>query len=147
MTQKTQKYKVYIGCSLTYATPEFRQAVEDLKDTLRNFCQVLDFMSIEKIPRRTPEDIYVHDIRWCVEKADLMVAICDQPSTGLGYEMATQIEMRGKPVLAVAQTDSLVSDLILGINKTCFEFRRYKNLAEVTAWVKEALESIALQAV
>ncbi|NQV87975.1 MAG: hypothetical protein HQ402_00275 [Parcubacteria group bacterium] len=142
----TRKYKVYIGCSLTYATPEFRQAVEDFKDTLRTFCQVLDFMGIEKKPGRTAEDIYLHDIKHCVGKADLMVAICDQPSTGLGYEMATQIEMRGKPVLAVAQTDSLVSDLILGINGTNFEFRRYGNLTEVTAWVKKALESIALQA-
>jgi hypothetical protein len=60
-----------------------------------------------------------------------MIAVCDYASNGLGYEMATMIEKHGKPVLAVAHKNAVVSRLILGIDSSCFEFVRYDNLDEV----------------
>ena len=46
----------------------------------------------------------------------------------MGYELATVIEKRGLPVLAVARTGSVVSKVILGISKPNFRFERYNDL-------------------
>ena len=39
-----------------------------------------------------------------------MLAICDYPSLGLGYEIATAVERQGIPVLAMAHKDSVISN-------------------------------------
>lgn len=67
-------------------------------------------------------------IHRCVHGCDLLLAICDQPSTGLGWEMATQTEKRGKPVLAVAHKRSLVTALVLDPQQPGYEFHRYDSL-------------------
>lgn len=101
--------KVYVGCSLTHAPEPFKEKVEDFKQNLREVCDVLCFLGISE---NTPYGVYAHDIHGCVMRSDLIVAISDLPSTGLGYEIATQAEARKKPLLAVAHRDALVSDLI-----------------------------------
>lgn len=120
--------KVYVACSLTHAPEEFRNAVEKLKERLRDVCCVLYFKGLSD--ENLPHDIYVHDIDGCVHQCSLLVAICDYPSTGLGWEMATQAESRKKPVLAVAHEDSKVTKLILDPRLSGYEFRRYKDLCE-----------------
>lgn len=118
-------FNVYVACSLTHASMEFRQKVEDFKQELRSLCNVLCFLGIDGYP---PHEIYVFDIHKCVGSSDLVVAICDLPSIGLGYEMGTQIEGRKMPCLAIAHEDSLVSDLIKDIRQPGVEFRRYGDL-------------------
>jgi len=72
-----------------------------------------------------------------------MLAITDLPSTGLGYEIATMIEAREGPLLAVAHTDALVTDLILGIPRRGFRFARYRDLLkDVPPLVYETLAKI-----
>ena len=117
--------KVYVGCALTHASEDFKKQVEEFKQELRNVCEVLCFLDIGEA---TPNAVYQHDIHNCVMQSDLLVAITDQPSTGLGYEMATQTEARRKPLLAIAHEDSIVSDLILDTRQPGFRFIRYKNL-------------------
>jgi hypothetical protein len=63
-----------------------------------------------------------------VSKSDLVAAICDLPSIGLGWEMGTQVEARGMPCLAIAHEASKVTAFVPGCNKQCFEFRRYRDL-------------------
>lgn len=123
-----KKLKVYVACSLTYAPLEFRLAVENLKLKLASICEVLQFKNLAD--ENLPYDVYIHDIKDCVYNCHLLVAICDHPSTGLGYEMATQTEARKKPVLAVAHRDAKVSKLILDPRLPAYEFHRYENLCE-----------------
>ncbi len=123
-----KKVKVYVGCSLTHAPPGFRQAVEDLKDKLRQICEVLEFKGISD--DFIPNDIYRHDILGCVCESDLLLAICDYPSLGLGWEMAVQSEKRAMPVLAVAGVNAKVSKLVLDPQLPGYEFERYTNLRE-----------------
>jgi len=122
------KIKVYVGCALTHASPEFREEVERLKRKLESICVVLHFKGLAD--SNSPRDVYVHDIINCVRECDILIAICDHPSIGLGYEMATQAECRKKRLLAVAHRDAKVTKLILDPGLENYEFRRYKNLCE-----------------
>ncbi|MFA5155575.1 MAG: hypothetical protein WC453_04030 [Patescibacteria group bacterium] len=121
-------FKVYVGCSLTHAPAEFRSSVERLQERLKGVCQVLVFKGLADA--NIPHDVYVYDIRGCVYKCDLLVAICDFPSLGLGWEMATQAEKRKRPLLAVAHREAKVSKLVIDPQLPGYEFRRYDDLCE-----------------
>jgi hypothetical protein len=127
-----KKKVVYVGCALTQVSEEFREEfskkVEELKKKLESICIVLKFKGLSD--GNIPYDVYVHDINKCVRKCDLLVAICDYPSIGLGYEMATQGESRKKPTLAVAHRSAKISKLILDPRTPGYEFKRYDNLVE-----------------
>ncbi|MHB0978258.1 MAG: hypothetical protein ACYC1K_02550 [Minisyncoccota bacterium] len=123
-----RKRKLYVGCALQFAPPTFVAAIQDLKIELKKHFNVLEFL----FPHPgTDEDVYVLDIRQHVAKCDLMLAIADYPSTGLGYEMAVAIEKYGKPVLCLASINSRPSRLIMGINRPSYEFNRYNILGDV----------------
>lgn len=132
-TAKKFDYNVYVGCSLTHAPKEFWAEVEAFKEKLRSFCNVMCFLGVNGHPAN---EIYEWDIQQCVYKCDLMVAICNLPSIGLGYEMATQVEARRMPCLAIAQENAKVTDLIWDTRQPGYEFRRYKILE------KDAVEMV-----
>ncbi len=127
--------KLYVGCSLTQANEAFKESIRGLKDTLRSDYTVLDFASAH-IKDPTPKMVYDRDIRDCVVNCDIFLAICDLPSLGLGYEMATAIEKLDTPTLGVAHKDANVSRLILGIQQPCFSFTRYETLDQIPALLR-----------
>lgn len=122
---KFYDYNVYVACSLTHAPVKFREDIEDFKEKLRSSCNVLCFLGIDGHP---PHIIYDFDINECVKKSDLVVAICDLPSIGLGMEIGTQIEARVMPCLAIAHEKSMVTNMVIDTRQPGFEFRRYDNL-------------------
>jgi hypothetical protein len=131
--------KVYVGCSLTHAPQEFIDEVERLKQKLEKICHLLRFKGLSE--KNIAHDVYKHDIIDCVYQCDLLLAICDYPSTGLGYEIATQAEKKRGAVLAVAHENSKVSKLIIDPRLPGYEFRRYKNLCDdVYAMVIERIK-------
>lgn len=133
----SNKFKIYIGCSLTHAPIEFRKAVEDLKQSLRPTYEILDFLGLRK---GTMQQVYQWDIKRCVATCDLFVAICDYASLGLGYELGVAVEAYGKLVLAVAHHNAHVTRLIQGIDSPLFNFERYADLPEVTNHIKAKLK-------
>lgn len=138
-----EKKVVYVGCSLTYAGKRFKAQVEALKKKLEDngICVVLKFIGLSD--KNIPHDVYVHDIDLCVRKCDLLVAICDYPSIGLGYEMGTQGEARKKPTLAVAKAGRTVTKIVLDTRTPGYEFRYYKSLVDdVYNMVIEKLASL-----
>lgn len=121
------KIKLYVGCAiLGFSDSErkkFLEQVTRVKAVLRaKGFEVLEFIGWGDHPA---SEVYEHDIVNCVSTCDAILAICDHPSTGLGYELATAIEKRGIPVLAVAHQDAHVSKVVLGISKPNFRFERY----------------------
>ncbi len=129
--------KIYVGCSLTHAPREFVLGVEQLKKELRRRgYEVFEFLGLTE---GTPTDVYRQDIRRCVANCDILVAICDIPSTGLGWELGTAVERYAKPTLAVAHLDSKVTRLVLGAEQDnpCYQFRRYNDLSQVADFVDE----------
>lgn len=134
-----KKKIVYVGCALTHATEEFKQNVQSLKERLKEVCIVLEFIGLSD---GTAYDVYNHDINDNVRSCHLFVAICDQASTGLGYELAVQVEDRKMPALAVAQLDTIVTRLVLGIQQSNFEFRRYKDFSDLYEIILEKIKSL-----
>lgn len=132
------KIKIYIGCSLTHAPDDFRQAVENVKLSLRPQYHVFDFLGLEK---GSSQDVYNWDIKQCVAACDLFVAFCDYPSLGLGYEIGAAVEAFHKPVLAIAQKDAHITRLIEGIDSAKFNFVRYGSLSEIEGLIKKELSS------
>lgn len=126
--------KIYIGCSLTHAPDEFKQAVETIKQNLKTDYEIFDFLGLEK---GTPADVYQWDIHRCVAESDLFVAICDYPAIGLGYEIGVAVEKFNKPVLALAHQDTHVTRLLLGIDTPAYAFQRYQHTAEVPSLIRQ----------
>ena len=142
---KTKK-KLYIGCSLTLLPSDkkddFLQMISEIKKTLSISFEILEFKGLADLSTDkplSPQQIYDWDIRECVMKADYMLAICDYPSLGLGYEMAIAIEKLGIPVLAVAHKDAIVGRIIKGIDHKNFEFHYYDSVDEIIAKTRELL--------
>ncbi|HVU80093.1 MAG TPA: hypothetical protein VHD37_01880 [Candidatus Paceibacterota bacterium] len=96
----------------------------------------------------TPQDVYRQDIKEHASQCDLLLAICDYPAVGVGYEMAYAIEKRGIPTLAVAHEKAQVSRLVIGIDHPCYTFARYQNmLRDVPRLLEEKIESVAFDQV
>lgn len=137
------KKKVYVGCAINGLVEplksEYLANVERIKDKLRDQFEVLDFAGTAE---GSAQDVYEHDINKCVAEADYMLAMCDYPSTGLGYEMATALEKRRIPVIAFAHKDSSVSRLILGICGKKYSFERYDSLDSVANTFIEIIASV-----
>ena len=123
------KLKLYFSCALTGLPEEHRQDMVALREHFKFQFDVFEFC-----PADTPmNEIYRHDIHVCVAQCDLMLAICDERSTGLGYELGCAIEKHNKPVLAVVQTgnESVVSKLIQGIEHPRFKFQSYVSVSDI----------------
>jgi len=123
----SNKLSLYVGCSLTHAPERFKSDVEKLKKDLEKDYNVLHFLGLEK---GTVGKVYQNDIGY-VASCDIFLAICDYPSLGLGYELATAVEKYQKPTLAVAREGALVTRLILGIKQPNFSFKRYRQLSDI----------------
>ena len=117
--------------------------IDELKKELGNHFEILEFLGIGDIGSArpyTPQEIYDYDIRKCVMKTDYMLAICDYPSIGLGYEMATCVEKRGIPVLAIAHKGQTVGRIIRGIDHKNFHFIYYDSVDEIIEKTLEILK-------
>ncbi len=122
------KRKLYVGCALQGASEWYVERVKETRELLDKHFEVLKFLYPHP---GTDQDVYKLDIHNHVAGCDLMVAFLDFPSLGLGYEMSTAIELRGKPVLGLASKDNNPSRLIAGITHPDFKLVKYSNFDEV----------------
>ena len=126
-----RKRRLYFSCALTGLPPEHRERMIALRESLAEYFEILRFCS----PDEPPEDIYHHDIHVCVETCDLLLAICNEPSTGLGWELSTSVEKLGKPTLAVAHVNARVTPIVMGAKYPHYEFSRYFSASDILAMV------------
>ena len=135
--------KIYVGCGLTHAPEEFKREVADLKEKLKKIpsAQVLEFLGLEA---GNNHDVYIHDIVECVRECDIMVAICDEPSTGLGWEMCEQTK-RGKPLLAFGHANSKITRLVLDPQLPEYCFRRYQDFNDIYEVVVVEIQMMRLE--
>lgn len=131
--------RIYIGCALKHAPQVYKDEIFALKQQLATlpFVEILEFVTN---PHSTPTKVYHNDIIHCVMNCDLMVADFSYPSLGLGYEVATMLEVRKKPVLGFAHTNAIVSSLILGIPHANFTFSRYERMLDIAPIIQRAIE-------
>lgn len=120
----------------------FLEMILQIKKQLNPVFNILEFKGMDDMltdKPLTPQDIYNHDIKDCVMKADCMLAICDFPSTGLGYEMATAVEKQNISVLAMAHQNRVVGRIIRGITHPGFRFETYSSVNDIVDKAKEIL--------
>jgi hypothetical protein len=135
------KVKLYIGCALFNAPETFVQQIAALKDSLRAEYEILDFAWP---PPKSMAHVYRWDIEHCVRSCDLFVAICNEPSLGLGWELCEAVHL-GTPILAVAHTDAKVSGLVRGAAevKSNMTFVRYNDLPkELPGLIKKHVKAL-----
>ncbi|OGI68170.1 hypothetical protein A3A05_01160 [Candidatus Nomurabacteria bacterium RIFCSPLOWO2_01_FULL_41_12] len=132
------KKKLYIGCALTNIPVDKRkillEMIVKIKKELSNHFEILEFLGVDDLGTDrpfSPREIYNFDIKECLMKTDYFLAICDYPALGLGYEIATAVEKRGIPVLALAHKDSKVSRCIVGIDHPNFHFMYYDSVEDI----------------
>ncbi len=77
-----------------------------------------------------PLSVHKYDTK-CVANADLMIGICDHPSTGLGMEIVHRHNLE-KPLLLFAHKDCTVTRMVIGFAQNedlpCI---KYKNIEDI----------------
>jgi hypothetical protein len=106
-----EKKRLYVGCGLTLAPQAFKKNIELLKIALRKDWDVLEFLGLTA---GSAADVYRRDIVENVGTCDAFIAVADEPSIGLGYEIAIATEKFRKPVLATAHVKSKVTRMLFG---------------------------------
>ncbi len=102
---------IYLALALTHAPEEFKKRFDvELRSLLRKSgYELLDFVGLKN---GTAEDVYNHDTD-CVRTADLMVAICDEPSIGLGMEIKERTTAK-KPLLLCWKRGTTITRMVIG---------------------------------
>jgi hypothetical protein len=120
--------KLYVGCGLTLASEQFKDNVGRLKERLRRDWDVMEFLGLVA---GNAADVYRTDILENVHSCDAFVGVCDEPSIGLGWELAEATGLQ-KLVLAVAHVDSKVTRLVLGAPayNPNFTFQYYEDMIQ-----------------
>ncbi|MCL5774942.1 MAG: hypothetical protein M1333_01890 [Patescibacteria group bacterium] len=122
--------KIYLAHSLTQAPEDFKTEMLEFREKLKAQYEVLEYMGLIN---GTAEDVFRHDVK-CVTDCDLLLAEVSYPAIGLGFEIATALQLN-KKVLAVAKETAKVSRLVLGINHKNYRFYRYKNPEEILKYI------------
>ncbi len=126
-----------MACALTQSSEEWRQSIKDFKEEL----QALDFAILEffDLKAGTPPEVTRYDLEQ-VRNCDLMVAIADEPSLGLGAELMYRVAILAKPALVFVKNGYYLSRFILGMPSLypdMEEVKRYHSLQEVPVMVKD----------
>ena len=107
--------KIYIGCAINKSDDQVWQIVDTLKERLANQGhELLNFVGTD--PKVTAQTVYHTDLA-CTNEADLMIAIADAPSTGLGMEIQNRIHLK-KPTLICHRPEVKISRMVLGAAAT-----------------------------
>ncbi len=101
---------LYIGCALQGAPVDFLTQIDSLKALLRDHFTLIEFVGLS--PTANAHQVYMTDIA-CAQRAEIMLALCDRPSTGLGMEIMERIRL-GKPVVVAYRAGAAISRMVLG---------------------------------
>lgn len=103
---------VYIGCAIKHAPVGTEEFVQKLRKELHKAgLTVLEYVGTD--PNVSSREVYMQDIKQA-SSADIMIAICDNPSTGMGMEIQKRIEL-GKKLYIAHKKDSKISRMCLGL--------------------------------
>jgi hypothetical protein len=110
------RFRLYVGHKLTNANRAFLTKMSILRDGIEHELAgefvVLKFLGLVG---GTSFDVFQRDIIVNVATCDLMVAIIDEESTGLGLEIGLALSRYGKPILLIQHSSvPHVSRLVLG---------------------------------
>jgi nucleoside 2-deoxyribosyltransferase len=125
---------LYVGCALRGAPAPFVESVLTFKGELEKYFTVLHFIGL--VGSAPAREVYEADIA-CASEADLMLAVVDVPSTGLGIELAKRAEL-GKPTIIAHQERADISKMVLGLAEVtpAFTIITYTNFSELKEQIR-----------
>jgi nucleoside 2-deoxyribosyltransferase len=129
--------KIYVACSLTHATQEFRDSIEVLKEHIGKKYELLSFLGLAA---GTAKEVFDYDIT-CVKNADFIVADCTYPSIGMGIELGYAYSLN-IPVLLIAKIEAKVALMALGLPNKVTDLVRYEHILDVLPEVDLHLRAI-----
>ncbi|HEY6789631.1 MAG TPA: hypothetical protein VI365_20215 [Trebonia sp.] len=103
--------QLYVGFAFSRASEMLISKAEEFKSALRQ--RGYDVFNFIGLTKGTSLDVYEWEIKYCIRECDGFIGICDEASIGLGWELGESVRL-GKPTLAVAHVDSMVTRLVLG---------------------------------
>jgi hypothetical protein len=128
--------KVYIAHALSEAPPEFRTRMFALRNSINamSYARVLPFAwDPVKGPAPADYNVYVHDVAH-IETANLMVIICEYPSTGMGGEFERRVLLK-TPLLVFTPKGKRVSRFVSdGIKKVRKDFNDQHDPIGMLEW-------------
>ena len=89
-----------------------------------------------------PVDTYHRDMQW-LQEADAVVAEVSTPSHGVGYEIATALQL-GKPVFCCYQRQKRVSKIITGNTSPGLVLAPYSSDEEVIGLLRQFLAGLSI---
>ncbi len=134
---RVKKQRMYLACALRNAPHEFVENVMEFRERLERELpiEILRFIDLNTDPRPSHTDIFMWDMQQ-VNRADVVLVICDEPSFGSGFETAMALTW-GKPVLMVAHEKRVISSFPEGINIHGAAFRRYTSWEHLLSIVRK----------
>jgi nucleoside 2-deoxyribosyltransferase len=105
--------KIYLAHALSNASKDFHQRMITLRQRLNSIpdVSVLQFAWIDGVGPREGINVYEHDMK-CVNEADIMVAVLDHFSFGVGMEIQRRCQLH-KPLRCFAFDGMKVPKIII----------------------------------
>lgn len=145
------RFRLYVGHKLTNASEAFLTKMSLLRDGIEHELAdefvVLKFLGLVG---GTSFDVFEQDINVNVATCDLMLAIIDEESSGLGFEIATALSRYGKPILLIQHSSvPHVSRLILGAaehNSGNMRYVMVNNRSDIIRAIRDSVSWFGLRA-
>jgi|SRR6185312_12230706 len=120
---------VYVAGAVTHASEPFRDFVHSFKQNLRTSSSALVLEWIERDSPAIVEDFFRRDLN-NVSLCDVMIALVDEPSIGLGMELEKAI-IEKKRLLCLMKRGQAVSRLLMSAHESLeMPLRTYNSLQE-----------------
>jgi len=136
------KQIVYVSSSVTHAPKTYRDFIKKFKQELRSATSALVIEWVDQDAPMIPDDFFRKNIN-NVLKCDVMVAITDEPSIGVGMEIQEAIRNK-KPMLCLYEKGHTVSRLLLSA-KQAGEIRleTYESLEDAVERASDFINSLS----
>lgn len=137
---------IYFSCSITGGRNEEKtyQLIVQALEEEGHFVPTAHLstpkvMELEEVV--DPVDTYVRDMKW-LREADALVAEASTPSHGVGYELATALNLN-KPVFCAFHRQKRISKIITGNTSPTLVLAPYSSDDEVLKLLRQFLAGLA----
>lgn len=126
---------VYVAASVTHAPDSLEDFVANFKKELRTATSAIVIDWVGKNSPVQVEQFYKRNLN-NVRESDVMIALVDEPSIGLGMEIQEAIAM-GKPLICLHHEDRTISRLLVhasdSLNIPIHKYRDLNQAVEIAS--------------
>lgn len=135
---------IYVAASVTHASPRYRAFIADFKQGLKSSTDAMILEWVDKDLHVNISDFYLADMN-NVRGCDGMIALADEPSTGLGMEICEAV-WHNKPLLCLHEKQVTVSRLLVGARDSIgLRLVPYQDLSEAIDIASDFIKALSDQ--